>query len=64
MVQKGVSHQVEEWHYIKQRSTEVTKEMNGEKKKTEKWRMVWWQMYSNCKKMKNVTTQWYTEIQE
>jgi hypothetical protein len=42
----------------------VTKEMNGEKEKTEKWRMVWWQMYRSCKKMKNVTTQWYTEIQE
>jgi hypothetical protein len=36
VVQKGVSHQVEEWHNIKQHSIEVTKEMNGEKEKTEK----------------------------
>jgi len=33
VVQKGVSHQVEEWHNIKQSSIEVTEEINGEKKK-------------------------------
>ena len=38
MVQKGLSHQVEEeWHIIKQSITEVNEEMIGEeKKKTEK----------------------------
>jgi hypothetical protein len=41
MIQKGVSHQAEgEWHNIKQSSTEVTEEMNGEKKKAEKLRTV------------------------
>jgi hypothetical protein len=36
VVQKGVSHQVKEWYNIKQSSIEVTEEMEGEKKKTEK----------------------------